>query len=615
MCDDVVDPFAIMADMCKDVVVKSDCDITVAQSSDVADLATERGSDHYLQSDQDEHAETASLTRKPAPWEQYGTTSALVDSLSRQIYRLRLWAFELPWVCGTCASTNCCRFGSCEVCTAVNERYVNAILADIAESSQLRRRDEEDHVLLVMARGRTSREIEACFVLCEAFQHEKDDPCESSLLYRRAFKLWPELDSDICLDGVPMKLRMEADAILATRISTENAQSSTEPQGSTEEAISCARLKPKALPKKLAAETSVDFFMGSSELEIAQVFKGDRFPNVVVTLKGTILIVWGLRRVQIRRSEDGGKTWGQVITIADGIHCGGVTVDEFTGRILVFVEDFHPPAPLRVYQSMDDGHSWASWNLVLNPDSAGRVPAMHMNEHGITLHRGPHRGRLLRTSRWYAGGDDIFEFPRQFTSAVFSDDRGSTWNASEPLPAMGAGEAAVVELEDGSIYYNFRRHWAPHGRNAGRRRWSARSNDGGATWTDVLAVNDLPDGPQQDDFGLFGGLVRLPVQGQDILIFSNCDSVEDRERGTIWLSWDGGQTWPIKRLLFEHEFAYSALAAGRVGTASQGWIYCFFEGPDQSGHVARFNLSWLSDLACGKTSSVAAAAGTSAGSD
>jgi len=327
-------------------------------------------------------------------------------------------------------------------------------------------------------------------------------------------------------------------------------------------------------------------------LDIQQLFRRDRFPNVVVTMEGTVLVVRGESVVRACRSEDAGETWSGDILIAEGIHSGGVTVNETTGSILVFVEDGHPPSPLKLYSSMDDGRTWHVKTMDIAPDAEGRVPSMHMNEHGITLQRGVHKGRLLRATRWYNGGDNIRDCSHHFTNAIFSDDDGATWKSSGPFPAMGTGEAALAELSDGTIYYNSRRHWAPHG-NRSVRRWSAHSGDGGATWTDLMLVDDLPDGPQSNNFGLFGGLVRLPVSGQDILLFSNCDSKEDRENGTIWTSFDAGKTWPRKRRVFADKFAYSALAVGRIGTKSEGWIYCFFEGPSLSGHIARFNLGWL----------------------
>jgi sialidase-1 len=92
-----------------------------------------------------------------------------------------------------------------------------------------------------------------------------------------------------------------------------------------------------------------------------------------------------------------------------------------------------------------------------------------------------------------------------------------------------------------------------------------------------------------------GGLVRLPVTGRDILIFSNIDTPNaTRERATVWASFDGGNSWPVKRLVHDGPSAYSSIAAGRPGTASEGGIYLHFESGEGS-HVAKFNLAWLLD--------------------
>ena len=50
-------------------------------------------------------------------------------------------------------------------------------------------------------------------------------------------------------------------------------------------------------------------FLGKPSLDIQQVFKGERFGNIVVTMKGTVLATWGTSHVRAKRSEDGGKTW------------------------------------------------------------------------------------------------------------------------------------------------------------------------------------------------------------------------------------------------------------------------------------------------------------------
>ena len=348
------------------------------------------------------------------------------------------------------------------------------------------------------------------------------------------------------------------------------------------------------LPRLLmAADGPITPFLRESVLDIRPLFEGERFPNIVVTTLGTLVATWGSEQMRVRRSEDGGNTWqGEILVARQAFQGGGTTVDETSGDILIFSESGHPPAPITVFRSRDDGQTWQSEKPKFLPDSQGNLPSMHMNEHGISLQHGAHKGRLLRPSRFYGEGnrpDSIWY--THYTNAVYSDDGGLTWQTSEQFPENGTGEAAVAELSDGRIYYNSRVHWQERPQNTRRRE--AWSDDGGHTWTDYRIVEILPDGHQHRSYGCMGGLVRLPVAQQDILLFSNIDTGEaKRERATVWASFDGGKTWPIKRLVFDGSSAYSSLAAGRHGTPSAGWIYLNFESEEKS-KVARFNLSWL----------------------
>jgi sialidase-1 len=331
------------------------------------------------------------------------------------------------------------------------------------------------------------------------------------------------------------------------------------------------------------------------KFDVKVLFEGERFPNVVVATDGTVIAAWGSNRYQIRRSEDGGETWGDIITVAEpGFHGGGVTVDENSGDIFAFVEEGHPPSPLQVYRSSDHGKTWAEEDVVIHPDEKGNIPSMHMNERGITLKHGEHAGRLIRPSRSYGEGNDREYWESHYTNAIYSDDGGMNWHTSAPFPAYGTGEAALEELSDGRIYYNSRRHLSADGLNP-RMRHIAWSDDGGETWESLSVSDELPDGPQDTDYGLMAGLVRLDVDGHDILLFSNVESESGRHSGTIWASFDGGETWPVKRLAEEGGFAYSSLAAGRKGTPGEGWIYLMYEGGDPYGfaYMARFNLAWV----------------------
>ena len=345
--------------------------------------------------------------------------------------------------------------------------------------------------------------------------------------------------------------------------------------------------------KEMKLDGALSPYLEPAILEFAPLFETERFPNIVVSRKGTLIATFGSQAVRSKRSTDGGTTWSDEIIIAEpGFHGGGTTVDERSGDILAFVEDQHPPAPLTIYRSQDDGLTWQAERPELIADSRGNLPSMHMNEHGITLRRGAHKGRLIRPSRFYGKQNKREEWPTHYTSAIYSDDGGRRWTTSDPFPEQGTGEAAVAELTDGTLYYNSRVHWEKRPNNLRRR--SALSSDGGQTWKQWQIVDILPDGPQDTNYGCMGGLTRLNILGRDILVYSNCDSPSGRHHGTIWASFDGGKTWPIKRLLFEGRFAYSSLASGRPGTVTEGSIYAHFEGGTTGAStLARFNLAWI----------------------
>lgn len=341
--------------------------------------------------------------------------------------------------------------------------------------------------------------------------------------------------------------------------------------------------------------------------DVQKIFNDERLPNVVTALDGSIVAIWGWNNVRVRRSEDGGKTWGKEIFIGKGLHSGGAIVDTTNGDILVFTEDAHPPAPLHMFRSKDHGKTWSEEEIRIRPDSRGNVPSMCMNEKGLTLQFGKHKGRLIRPARVYAGGNETRFWHLHYTSAIYSDDGGYTWQASEPFPVFGTGEAAIEELSDGTLYYNSRRHQSTDGRSP-RWRYTAISTDGGHTWVDEKVSRVLPDGNQHSDYGLMAGLVRLPLDGQDVLLFSNIDVPKkqtdpdlpfdsrwaERIRGTIWVSFDGGNSWPVKKLVDEGSFAYSSLTVGIPGTSSEGLIYLFYES-EGTGKMAVFNLDWVTD--------------------
>jgi sialidase-1 len=311
------------------------------------------------------------------------------------------------------------------------------------------------------------------------------------------------------------------------------------------------------------------------------------------------------RIVVVQRSEDDGKSWEKQVVVGkmvklkedmsdDGRYrrpttgwseVGNVIVDENTGDIMVFASSLMSAQIL--YRSKDNGSTWKTERIRINPDKNGWISAILPScDPGITLRHGTKKGRLLVPARVFVGylnkGKNQKHFKDHYSNALYSDDGGKTWTPSTPFPLGGTGEASLVELSDGRIYYNSRTHSRPGNR---RIAWSL---DAGESLTDEHEDDELWDGPP-DVYGCKAGLLRLPYEDRDILLFSSPGSRSNRIDITVWVSFDGGQTWPHQKLVRTGPGNYTWLAAGRKNTPSEGKIYLLAN----KDWIAAFNLPWL----------------------
>ncbi|NQT36332.1 MAG: exo-alpha-sialidase [Planctomycetes bacterium] len=333
--------------------------------------------------------------------------------------------------------------------------------------------------------------------------------------------------------------------------------------------------------------------------EVQDLFEEMRIPNITVAADGTVLAFAKSGRV-LRRSEDGGKTFGPVQEV--GHDAGGsAIVDDNTGDVMVVRAKGG-----YLWRSGDHGKTWNREEIVIKPNPLGHgatdgVPAQTAcSESGVTLQYGKQKGRLLMPARVQPPeGNNAQEWwPYNYNTAIYSDDGGKTWQTAAPVQS-GTGEGTLAELSTGSIYYNSRSHMS-----VDHRRRIAYSHDGGNMFVDWRVCEHLREVGQpfyfkygtKPSYGCNAGLVRLPLTvtgGKDVLLFSTPDDPGgSRVRMTVWASFDRGETWPVKRLVYEGPSAYSSLAAGPGGT-----VYLLFERGKtklyQSIAVARFNLRWL----------------------
>ena len=338
--------------------------------------------------------------------------------------------------------------------------------------------------------------------------------------------------------------------------------------------------------------------------------------HLAVAMDGTVLVFKEERerkRVEVKRSEDGGRTWSDPIVVGERVpigadmsddgrykgehvgwsELGSVVVDEMSGEIMVFAMGLAPSDTL--YRSLDHGKTWRSEKTVIKPDLNGWLATTYCCDPGITLRHGKKKGRLLMPSQVFVGavnedGSRVYlnkgqgrkYFAKRYSNALYSDDGGMTWTPSQPFSLLGSSEPGLLEVKGGRIYYNARTHVREGNKLVGQ------SLDGGESWVEAKEDDELFDGPP-DVYGCKGALAKFQYNGQEVLLFSAPGQRDKRDDITIRASLDGGETWPVSRLVKEGPGNYTWLAVGRKGTPSEGFIYLL----SNKDWMARFNFAWV----------------------
>ena len=333
-----------------------------------------------------------------------------------------------------------------------------------------------------------------------------------------------------------------------------------------------------------------------------------RIPALVVTTNGTALAFCEGRKnsrsdtgdidLLLKRSTDGGKTWGdqQVIWSDAENTCGNPApvVDQTTGTIWLLMtwndgadkeaaigyQKARDTRRVFVTHSADDGLTWTKPQEItssVKKSDWGWYATGPGN--GIQLTRGNHQGRLVIPANHSAVGASAQMMTR--SHVIFSDDHGATWQLGG-IEDEKTNESTVVELADGSLLHNMRSY---HKKN---RRAVATSKDAGATWSPVKLDNALIEPVCQ------ASILRgtWPADGtKSRILFSNPASVK-RENLTVRVSYDEGATWPVSKVIYAGPAAYSGLTV-----LPDKSIACLFECGKKNAYetisLARFPLDWL----------------------
>ena len=330
-----------------------------------------------------------------------------------------------------------------------------------------------------------------------------------------------------------------------------------------------------------------------------------REPVVVRTNSGRLVTMchagnrhaWPERSGQdlaVTYSDDGGKTWARPRVAGEhgnySMQSHGLVYDAIKDRLIclytVYRWDYslikkgrgaEASAPAikiqldagedlqRQYMitSDDGGESWSK-----PKDISSMMSIMGGNGHfgsseGRQITTGKFKGRLL-----LPGGIRCEDNKGQVTEKTLhvwiSDDHGKTWKPSKPIIKTNdtrqySCEARVTELADGRLLYNVRTRYMG--------RQISTSSDGGKTWSKLRGAQDLKttqcNGSMMTVQNANGKLTNtllcsLPFPG-------------GRNEGVVYVSSDGGMTWPKRNDIIPGFFGYSALV--QIDNKTVGLFY------------------------------------------
>ncbi len=328
-----------------------------------------------------------------------------------------------------------------------------------------------------------------------------------------------------------------------------------------------------------------------------------RIPALIVTKEGTLLAFCEGRRngrgdsgeinTLLRRSLDGGKTWGPVRKVAvDGPNTFGnpcPVVDQSTGTIWLTLthnigEDHESEIKMGtgkgtrtvwICNSTDDGATWST---------PVEITASTKKPNWAWYATGPGVGIQLRTGRLVIPCDYALLGTRDYGShVIYSDDKGETWKiGGDVFPRVN--ESQVVELEDGSMMLNMRSYQGQFCRTV------AVSKDQGLTFSQGKPDETLVEPVCQASFLRY---TTKSTHGKSRLLFSNPASLR-RNMMTVRMSYDEGKTWPVMKLLDPRFGAYSCLTV--LPDMDIGLLYeCGDKDAYETITFARFGLDWLTD--------------------
>jgi hypothetical protein len=300
------------------------------------------------------------------------------------------------------------------------------------------------------------------------------------------------------------------------------------------------------------------------------------------------------RDILLKRSTDGGATWGNDIIIEGASDTNSwqnpAFVVDGTTVFLFYVQSLNSQESSKVFwrKSTDNGLTWTARTEITsiwNGNSQGWTFHLPIG-HGIKKVHAPVAGRRLITV-WHRKGISFPLSQRNYGIDLLYFNN-TNWVKLSDLPinySRFPSENRIAERANGDLFVIARQVTGEV-----RERCRTASTDAGATWGASGWVT------QGDIFGVptDSGLLRFD-DTYHLYSFPDNDSISTAVRNTLTIkaSTDGGINWNAGKVLNNGTSTYSDLARD-----SSGNIYCIYgrDGSDAFGdrvYVAKFNMEWV----------------------
>jgi sialidase-1 len=310
-----------------------------------------------------------------------------------------------------------------------------------------------------------------------------------------------------------------------------------------------------------------------------------RVPALVETTDGSLLAFaegrrngvsdTGLIEMVLRRSEDGGETFGplEVVVQEPSMTCGNPTptVDPRSGTVLLpFCKNPEDGPEQNVFDGTAARTAWLTksedggrtWDVPVEITRAVKPEGWSWFAfgpgHGLALAS----GRLVVPSVHACIVDGRHSDPCR-AHVTLSDDGGKTFRVGGVVDVPTSSECELVEIAPDVLYMNVR-YEAP-----GAGRISAWSRDGGESFDEVVID------PAQTD-PCCQGSIALANDGTGRIVLLNALGPK-RQRLAVKVSEDGGRSFGGPTLLEEGRAAYSDVVAQAGGNFA-----CLYECGSQT---------------------------------